>query len=43
MSKHKPKKAVLKHADKMRIVLKGMEPGFDVASLCRQEVIIPTQ
>jgi transposase-like protein len=27
----------------MRIVLKGMEPGIDVASLCRQEGISPTQ
>jgi transposase-like protein len=27
----------------MRIVLKGMEPGIDVASLCRQEGVSPTQ
>jgi transposase-like protein len=30
-----------KPADKMRIVLEGMEPGIDVASLCRQEDIGP--
>jgi transposase len=27
----------------MRIVLKGMEPGIDVASLCRQEGVSQTQ
>lgn len=37
MSKQYCKNAMRKPADKMRIVLKGMEPGIDVASLCRQE------
>jgi transposase-like protein len=32
-----------KPAAKLRIVLKGMELGIDVASLCRQEGISPTQ
>jgi len=27
----------------MRIVLKGMEPGVDIATLCRQEGVSPTQ
>jgi transposase-like protein len=43
MSKQKRRKTMRKPADKMRIVLKGMEPGIDVASLCRQEGISPTQ
>ena len=43
MSKQKRKRTSCSAADKMRIVLKGMEPGIDVASLCRQEVISPTQ
>jgi len=43
MSKQKRKNTMRKPADKMRIVLKGMEPGIDVASLCRQEGISPTQ
>lgn len=30
-------------SEKMRIVLKGMEPGIDIASLCRQEGMSPTQ
>ncbi|MFN6398850.1 MAG: transposase [Planctomycetota bacterium] len=43
MSKQKRKRTTRSAADKMRIVLKGMEPGIDVASLCRQEGISPTQ
>jgi transposase-like protein len=43
MSKQKRKNTMRKPADKMRIVLKGMEPGIDVASLCRLEGISPTQ
>jgi hypothetical protein len=43
MSKQKRKRTSCSAADKMPIVLKGMEPGIDVASLCRQEVVIPTQ
>lgn len=30
-------------AEKLRLVLKGMEPGIDVATLCRQEGLSPTQ
>jgi hypothetical protein len=39
MNKQKRKKTMRKPADKMLIVLKGMEPGIDMASLCRQEGI----
>jgi hypothetical protein len=39
----KRKETKRKPEDKMRIVLKGLEPGIDVASLCRQEGVIPTQ
>jgi hypothetical protein len=37
MSKQKRKRTSRSAADKMRIVLKGMEPGIDVASLCRPD------
>ena len=30
-------------AEKMRIVLAGMEPGVDVSSVCRREGLSPTQ
>jgi transposase len=30
-------------AEKLRLVLKGLEPGIDVAALCRQEGLSPTQ
>ena len=30
-------------ADKMRIVLAGMEPGVEISELCRREGISPTQ
>lgn len=43
MSKGKRKRTTRSASEKMRIVLKGMEPGIDVASLCRQEGISPTQ
>jgi transposase-like protein len=42
MSKKKPRKSWTA-TEKMRIVLKGMEPGIDVAMLCRQEGLSPTQ
>jgi transposase len=43
MTKGKRKRTSRSASEKMRIVLKGMEPGIDVASLCRQEGISPTQ
>jgi transposase-like protein len=43
MSKEKKKRTARSASEKMRIVLKGMEPGIDVAALCRQEGINPTQ
>ena len=43
MTKGKNKRVTRSAADKMRIVLKGMEPGIDVAALCRQEGLSPTQ
>jgi transposase len=43
MTKGKRNRITRSAAEKMRIVLKGMEPGIDVASLCRQEGISPTQ
>ena len=30
-------------ADKMRILLAGMEPGVEISGLCRREGISPTQ
>lgn len=30
-------------ADKLRIVLAGLEPGAEVSELCRREGILPTQ
>ncbi len=30
-------------ADKLRIVLAGMQPGVEVSELCRREGINPTQ
>src|SRR5262245_14776919 len=30
-------------ADKLRIVLAGMDPGVDVSELCRREGVNPTQ
>lgn len=30
-------------ADKLRIVLAGLEPGVEVSELCRREGILPTQ
>jgi transposase-like protein len=30
-------------AEKLRLVLKGLEPGIDVAALCLQEGLSPTQ
>ncbi len=30
-------------ADKMRIVLAGMEPGVEISTLCRKEGVSPTQ
>ena len=29
--------------EKLRLVLKGLEPGIDVAAMCRQEGLSPTQ
>jgi transposase len=29
--------------EKLRLVLKGLEPGIDVAVMCRQEGLSPTQ
>jgi len=36
MNKGKQPRRKRTPADKLRIVLKGMEPGMDVATLCRQ-------
>lgn len=43
MTKGKKKRTSRSASEKMRLVLKGMEPGIDVAALCRQEGISPTQ
>ena len=43
MSKGKQPRRKRTPSEKLRIVLKGMEPGMDVASLCRQEGLSPTQ
>lgn len=43
MSKGKQPRRKRTPTEKLRIVLKGMEPGMDVASLCRQEGLSPTQ
>jgi len=43
MSKTRKSRRSWSSSDKMRIVLKGLEPGIDIASLCRQEGVSPTQ
>ena len=43
MTKGRKKRTSRSASEKMRLVLKGMEPGIDVASLCRQEGISATQ
>jgi len=43
MNKGKKPRRQRTPADKLRIVLKGMEPGMDVSTLCRQEGLSPTQ
>lgn len=43
MSKSRKSRRSWSSSEKMRIVLKGMEPGIDIASLCRQEGVSPTQ
>ncbi|MFN7627148.1 MAG: transposase [Pirellula sp.] len=43
MSKSRKSRRSWSSSDKMRIVLKGMEPGVDIATLCRQEGVSPTQ
>ena len=43
MSKAKKNRRSWSSAEKMRIVLRGMEPGIDVAALCRQEGLSPAQ
>jgi transposase-like protein len=42
MSKSKKNRRSWSSSEKMRIVLKGMERGIDIASLCRQEGVSPT-
>ncbi len=43
MSKSRKSRRSWSSSEKMRIVLKGMEPGIDIVSLCRQEGVSPTQ
>ncbi|MFN9911182.1 MAG: transposase [Pirellulaceae bacterium] len=43
MSKSRKSRRCWSSSEKLRIVLKGMEPGIDIASLCRQEGVNPTQ
>ena len=43
MNKSKKSRSSWSSSVKMRIVLKGMEPGVDIAALCRQEGVSPTQ
>lgn len=43
MSQSRKSRRSWSSSEKMRIVLKGMEPGIDIASLCRQEGVSPTQ
>lgn len=43
MNKSKKSRRSWSSSQKMRIVLKGMEPGIDIAALCRQEGLSPTQ
>ncbi|MDZ4852616.1 MAG: transposase [Pirellulaceae bacterium] len=43
MNKSKKSRRSWSSSVKMRIVLKGMEPGVDIAALCRQEGVSPTQ
>jgi transposase-like protein len=43
MSKSRKSRRSWSSSDKMRIVLKGIEPGVDIATLCRQEGVSPTQ
>ncbi len=43
MSKNLKQRKKWRAAEKLRLVLKGLEPGIDVATLCRQEGLSPTQ
>ncbi|MCA9150892.1 MAG: transposase [Planctomycetales bacterium] len=43
MSKSKKNRRSWTAADKMRIVLAGMEPGIEISALCRKEGLNPTQ
>jgi hypothetical protein len=43
MSKSKKSRWSWSSSEKMWIVLKGLEPGIDIASLCRLEGESPTQ
>lgn len=43
MSKSKQNRRSWTAADKMRIVLTGMEPGVEISALCRKEGLNPTQ
>lgn len=43
MSQSRKKRRRWSAAEKLRLVLKGLEPGMDVAALCRQEGLSPAQ
>jgi transposase len=43
MNKSRKNRRSWSSSEKMRIVLKGLEPGIDIACLCRQEGVSPTQ
>ena len=43
MSKSRKSRRQWNAAEKMRVVLAGMEPGVEVSALCRKEGLSPTQ
>jgi transposase len=43
MTQPKKSRRTWSAADKMRIVLAGMEPGVEISEVCRKEGVSPTQ
>ncbi len=43
MTKSRKARRVWSAAEKMRVVLAGMEPGVEVSAVCRKEGLSPTQ
>lgn len=43
MSKSRKTRRAWSSAEKMRVVMAGMEPGVEVSAVCRKEGVSPTQ